>query len=182
MTTRVFPLEIKPLNLSHAAVLQKLADHPAISATTRIPYPYPPGQAEKFIRVRMQERRRGQSFTFAIRHNKQVVGVCGLIGVTPDRRAELGYWIGVPYWRSGFASRAVAEVLAISFGSLAMQEVYARCLSTNTPSRRVLEKNGFRPGSSGPHDIPHWPKEVLMVTYRLPQAGYKGTMGLLPQP
>jgi RimJ/RimL family protein N-acetyltransferase len=181
MNARVIPLEINPLNLSHASVLQKLASHPAISATTRIPYPYPPGQAEKFIRVRMQERRRGQSFTFAIRHNKQVVGVCGLIGVTPDRRAELGYWIGVPYWGSGFASQAVAEVLAISFGTLAMQEVYAKCLSSNAPSRRVLEKNGFRLGSSEAHDIPHWPKEQLMVTYRLPLAGYKGTTGLPPQ-
>ncbi len=58
---------LEPIALSHAPPLQVLAGDPAIAATTRIVHPYPPGQAEKFIRVRMREREAGLSWVFAIK-------------------------------------------------------------------------------------------------------------------
>ncbi len=164
--------QLEPVNLSHAPSLQVLAGDPAIAATTRIAHPYPPGQAEKFIRVRMREREDGLSWVFAVKLAGEVVGVCGLLEITPRRVAEIGYWIGRPYWGRGLATEAVAGTLRFSFGTLLLREVFAKCLADNHGSRRVLEKNGFRYAGSEPHHVPHWPATTPLLIYRVAGAAF----------
>ncbi len=163
---------LEPVALSHAPPLQVLAGDPAIAATTRIVHPYPPGQAEKFIRVRMREREEGLSCVFAVKLADEVVGVCGLLEITPRRVAEIGYWIGRPYWGRGLATRAVADTLRFSFGTLALREVFAKCLADNQGSRRVLEKNHFRYAGTEPHHVPHWPATTPLLLYRVTEAAF----------
>jgi RimJ/RimL family protein N-acetyltransferase len=164
--------QLEPVNLSHAPPLQVLAGDPAIAATTRIAHPYPPGQAEKFIRVRMREREDGLSWVFAVKLAGEVVGVCGLLEITPRRVAELGYWIGRPYWGRGLATEAVAGTLRFSFGTLLLREVFAKCLADNHGSRRVLEKNRFQYAGSEPHHVPHWPATTSLLLYRITGAAF----------
>ena len=59
-------------------------------------------------------------------------------------RAELGYWIGVPFWGQGHATEAVAAVLAFGFGPLGLHRIHATVFPRNPASARVLEKSGFR--------------------------------------
>jgi RimJ/RimL family protein N-acetyltransferase len=150
-----------------------MAGDAAIAATTRIAHPYPPGQAERFIRVRMRERQAGLSWIFAVKHAHAVVGVCGLIGVSPSREAEIGYWIGRPYWGRGFATQAVADTLGFSFRQLKLREVYAKCLTGNYGSQQVLGKNGFRYTGTEPHDVPHWPAGSSLLVYRISRAQWQ---------
>lgn len=165
---------LEPVDLSHAASLQAMAGDPAIAATTRITHPYPPGQAERFIRVRMRERETGLSWVFAVKHAGAVVGVCGLIEVSPSREAEIGYWIGRSYWGRGFATCAVAKTLGVSFGQLNLREVYAKCLTGNYGSQQVLEKNEFRYTGAESHKVPHWPTGTSLLVYRISRTQWQG--------
>ncbi len=56
----------------------------------------------------------------------------------------LGYWIGEPYAGKGIATAAVRAMAGFAFRSLRLHRLEAACLPTNVPSRRVLEKAGFR--------------------------------------
>lgn len=172
MSSPAATFQLEPVNLSHAPPLQVLAGDRAIAATTRIAHPYPPGQAEKFIRARMREREDGLSWVFAVKLAGEVVGVCGLLEITPRRAAELGYWIGRPYWGRGLATQAVAGTLRFSFGTLLLREVFAKCLADNHGSRRVLEKNRFLYAGTEPHHVPHWPATTSLLLYRITGAGF----------
>ncbi len=164
---------LEPVDLSHAVPLQAMAGDPAIAATTRIAHPYPTGQAKRFIRVRMREREAGLSWVFAVKHASTVVGVCGLIEVSPSRQAEIGYWIGRPYWGRGFATQAVASTLRFSFGELNLREVYAKCLDSNYGSQQVLGKNGFHCTGAESHNVLHWPADTSLLIYRINRAQWQ---------
>lgn len=56
----------------------------------------------------------------------------------------LGYWIGQRHAGRGHATAAVRAVVRHSFETLKLHRLEASCLPTNHPSRRVLEKSGFR--------------------------------------
>jgi len=53
---------------------------------------------------------------------------------------SVGYWIARSYWGRGIASRALEMFLAEE----RRRPLHATAASTNTPSRRILERCGFR--------------------------------------
>ena len=58
--------------------------------------------------------------------------------------AEIGYWIGEPYWGRGIATEAVRQLLEISWEQYPeVVRIYAELFPTNIASARALEKNGF---------------------------------------
>lgn len=61
-----------------------------------------------------------------------------------DREAEIGYWIGVPYWGQGYIPEAVDELLRRCFQDLACTGVWCVYYDGNLKSKRVQEKCGFR--------------------------------------
>ena len=60
-----------------------------------------------------------------------------------SQTASLGYWIGLPFTRRGYMTRAVDVVAGYSFEELLLHRIEAACLPINAPSIRVLENNGF---------------------------------------
>ena len=58
--------------------------------------------------------------------------------------AELGYWLAEPYWGRGLVSRAVVEMVDYGFSRWPIERIFARPFATNSGSRRVLEKAGFK--------------------------------------
>ena len=58
--------------------------------------------------------------------------------------AEIGYWIGVPYWGQGLIPEAVRCLLRRCFEDLGMTAVWCGYYDGNVKSRRVMEKCGFR--------------------------------------
>ena len=58
--------------------------------------------------------------------------------------AEIGYWIGVPYWGQGLIPEAVRCLLKRCFEDLGMTAVWCGYYDGNVKSRRVMEKCGFR--------------------------------------
>ena len=60
-----------------------------------------------------------------------------------EQEAEIGYWIGVPYWGQGLIPEAVRELLRRCFEDLRCAAVWCGYFDGNEKSRRVQEKCGF---------------------------------------
>jgi len=131
-----------------APALERLAAAREIADTTiSIPHPYTRADAERFIACQRDAAARGDEVVFGIRRrlDDQLVGCVSLREI--DRvhlQAELGYWIGVPYWNQGYATEAAAAAVAYGFGSLGLNRIYAHHMARNQASGRVLERVGMR--------------------------------------
>ncbi len=150
------PLHLEPTDRRHAPAFQRLAAHPEVAATTQIPHPYPPDGAERFVEdVARPGRAAGTLFAFVIADGAEVVGHISLKHVDRERgQAEVGYWVGRPYWGRGYASVAVCEAVRIAFEEMGLRRLYAHVLAHNPASARVLEKAGFEPVELGPGEAP----------------------------
>ena len=58
--------------------------------------------------------------------------------------AEVGYWVGEPYWGQGLATDAIRTMAKYAFETLTFRRLQAGVFATNPASARVLEKAGFR--------------------------------------
>jgi len=125
----------------------RLAGAPKIAATTLlIPHPYTEEDARKFLAKSGEDFGAGRSFTFAVSilPERALCGAVGLSIAEAHGRAELGYWIGVPFWGKGFATEAASAAVAFGFEALHLHRIYAQCFAGNKTSQRVLEKIGMR--------------------------------------
>jgi RimJ/RimL family protein N-acetyltransferase len=120
-------------------IVQLAGDRRVAENTARIPHPYAADEAEQFV---AQANRQNDSATFAITLNGSLIGACG-IDVRQDG-AELGYWLGVPFWGCGYATEAVRAVIDYGFGALGYEMLHSGARVSNPASRRVLEKCGFQ--------------------------------------
>jgi ribosomal-protein-alanine N-acetyltransferase len=155
-TLRTERLVLRPFTLEDAPAVQKLAGAREVALNTAmIPHPYPDGAAEAWISVDDPHR-------FAI-DDGQLVGAMGLI-LKGDGIAEIGYWIGVPFWSRGYASEAAAEVLRYGFEQLGLHRIYAGHYVRNGASGRVMQKIGMRYEGTLRHHAFKW-GEYLDVAY-----------------
>ncbi len=139
-------LRLRPFTLLDAPELQRRAGAPEVAAgTLRIPHPYPDGLAEAWVLSHPGGYARGEELTLAITRLEDglLLGAIGLAIAGDDARAELGYWIGVPYWGRGYATEAAAAILAHGFRSLGLARIHACHFAGNVASGRVLQKIGM---------------------------------------
>lgn len=139
------PIRLARLSGHHVNEIQALAGDEGIARWTDIPHPYPRDGARAYVEGELRLYARGLRAAFAVCEAGRVVGITGLARVpaAPDR-AELGYWIGRPYWGRGRATAAVAQTLTHGFDRMRLAVVFARSFSANRASARVLEKLAFR--------------------------------------
>lgn len=128
-----------------AAVVQKLAGDRAIAATTQnIPHPYEVGMAESWIAAHNERLRQGHAaFAIVLRASNDLIGTIGLRIDAGSSKAELGYWVGVPYWNNGYATEAARRLVEYGFDSLLLNRIAARHFTRNPASGRVMEKIGM---------------------------------------
>lgn len=128
-----------------AAAIQLLAGDERIADTTaNIPHPYPPGAAELWLKEVAVAMQAGEQLVYVITLAREstLVGVVSLMNIKAAE-AELGYWIGVPFWGRGIATSAVRCLVEYCLGQLGLQRIHARVLSRNPASSRVLLRAGF---------------------------------------
>lgn len=68
----------------------------------------------------------------------------GLIRRGVAQACTLGYWMGQRHAGKGHMTEAVRGAVRFAFSELALHRVEAACLPHNEPSRRLLERVGFR--------------------------------------
>lgn len=140
-------LVLRAYTPADTANLVRLAGTREVAATTlRIPHPYREQDAIDFIASCRPDFELGRSarFAIALRATGEFCGGIGLRMMLEHHRAELGYWLGVPYWGKGYATEAAQEVLRFGFETLKLRRIYASYVTANLASGRVLEKIGMR--------------------------------------
>lgn len=135
---------IRPWALSDAASLQRYADNRKIwlNLRDRFPHPYSMDDAHAFLGLVMNQK---PTTIFAIALPSEAIGCIGLqLGSDIYRKtAELGYWLGEPFWGRGIMSEAIAEFTRCAFETFDLARIYAEPFAHNHASARVLEKTGF---------------------------------------
>lgn len=140
-------LLLRPFTSADAKDVQRLAGDKAIADTTlNIPHPYLDGVAEEWIATHQSgfEARKVVNFAVVSRDTGELFGCASLINLSARyERAELGYWIGRPYWNKGYCTEAARAVVEYGFSVLELRRIYARFLKRNPASGRVMEKIGM---------------------------------------
>ena len=152
-------LTLRPFVAGDAAIVHLLCGDVAVADTTRnIPHPYPDGAAQAWIATHAAQRAAGTGLTLAItnRQSGWVIGAISLDIHRDDDRAELGYWIGRPWWGQGFATEAAQAVIAYAFRDLGLNRIVARHLTRNPASGRVMVKSGLRFVGTLHQDVKKW--------------------------
>jgi [ribosomal protein S5]-alanine N-acetyltransferase len=140
-------LVLRPFALSDAPAVQRLAGAREVAASTlNVPHPYPDGAAEEWIRSHAPKFAEGTLAPFALtlRSDRALVGAMGLTIASEHAHAELGYWVGVPFWGQGYATEAARAVIRYGFVDLGLNRVFAHHFTSNPASGRVLAKAGMR--------------------------------------
>jgi RimJ/RimL family protein N-acetyltransferase len=161
-------LTLRPFQLTDAAQVQQLAGDKDIASTTlNIPHPYEDGMAQEWIEPHQERFEKGLSVVFAItdRAEGHLMGAIGL-ELNPDHeRAELGYWVGKPYWNQGYCSEAARAVLEYAFRVKGLNRVYAMHILRNPSSGRVMQKIGMtREGTLREH-VKKWEETEDLAIY-----------------
>jgi [ribosomal protein S5]-alanine N-acetyltransferase len=114
-----------------------------ITLRDRIPYPYTEADAEAWIAFNDQQ---GEPVhNFAIDLKGEAIGAIGFEPMSDVHRltAEIGYWIGEPFWGRGIATAALERATAHGFATLGLERIQAMVFGGNLASARVLEKAGY---------------------------------------
>jgi len=139
--------ELRDWRPGDAESLVRYADNYEVAKNLRniFPHPYTLEDAKTYINICMSSDRT-REYLKAIVVNDEAVGSIGLF-LQDDvhcKSAELGYWLGEPFWHRGIMSAAVKQICAYAFAEYDLVRIYAEPFAHNTGSRKVLEKAGFK--------------------------------------
>lgn len=70
----------------------------------------------------------------------------GAIGTRPrgvPGRADVGYWLGRPYWGKGLMTEALAALVTLGTTELGYAKIEADVFAHNVAGRRLVERAGF---------------------------------------
>jgi [ribosomal protein S5]-alanine N-acetyltransferase len=139
-------LLLRPFRLADADRVQRLAgDREVADTLLKVPYPYEDGMAEKWIADQQDwfERRQQAVFAVTLKSDDTLIGAIGLRLEMNDQRAELGYWIGKPYWNHGYCTEAARAAIQFGFEQLNLNRIFAHHFVRNPASGRVMQKLGM---------------------------------------
>ncbi len=81
---------------------------------------------------------------YAIVVDGAFAGSIDLHGELPDERsAQIGYWLGTPYWGHGWMTKSVVALVRHGFTTRAMRRLELIANAANVRSRAVAERAGF---------------------------------------
>lgn len=139
-------LILRPWQASDAESLYKYASHPEVGPAAGWP---PHTSVENSLEIIRGVLSAPETYAVIDKQTNCAVGSVGLmigkasgLGIS-DAEAEIGYWVGVPYWGRGFIPEAVGELLRYAFEELQLEKVWCGYFDGNAKSRRVQEKCGF---------------------------------------
>lgn len=126
-------------------IAELAGDWNVASMTARIPYPYTRADAHQWLETLVEGE-----VVFVVECEATLVGMTGYQPAADRRSAEIGYWIGKPYWGRGFATEAARAIVSTAFSRSGLAHLDCCHFVDNEGSRRVVEKLGFSrlgPGS-----------------------------------
>ncbi len=142
MTAR---LTLRPFTKNDSVDVQKLVGNVNVSKSTMsIPHPYDNRQATEWIACHQLQWYQKLAVTYAIVYSatNDLVGAISLMDISRGE-ADLGYWIGEPYWNTGFCTEASNAIIRFAFHAMGLQKLTANHASNNPASGKVMRKIGM---------------------------------------
>lgn len=135
--------------------------------TSNIPYPYTEDDAKFWLKMSKDAFENKTGFTFGIRNKEeQLIGAIGLHD-RDDDKAELGYWIGIPYWNKGYVTEAAKAIVNFGFEELELNKIYATHLIHNPASGKIMEKIGMEKEALLKQHVKHDNEYFDLVMYSI---------------
>ena len=136
-------LKLRPYTEADIPELLPLIGTREVAATTlRIAHPYTEQDAQAFLELAKDPDKLWVAIT--LRSDGRQIGGIGLRVEKQHQHAELGYWLGVPFWGHGYATEAAADILRYGFETLALHRIFASHFKQNPASGRILKKVGMK--------------------------------------
>ncbi len=155
-------LLLRPLTRRDAPQIALLAGEWNVACMTdRIPYPYQEQDAMEWINGLPPEEH-----VFAIDLNGTLIGLCGVLE-RKQGEAEIGYWIGKPWWGDGYATEATTALLSYCFKERKFSRLICCHYFDNLASARVIKKLGFEKTGECSAWCQARRQQVPAVTYEL---------------
>lgn len=140
-------ISIRPWKREDAPELAETMSNPKVQANLRdgLPYPYTEKDALEYIDAMLAADPQS-TFAFAVDLDGRAVGSIGAFRKDNIHRrtAEVGYYVGEPYWGKGIMTEALKLLCDYIFANTDILRLYAEPFAYNAGSRRVLEKCGFQ--------------------------------------
>lgn len=158
MTLETERLILRSWEESDAADLFEFAKDPAVGGAAGWNPHKSVDESLEIIRTVLGEP---ETYAVVLKENMRAVGSVGLMIGGKSRldisenEAEIGYWIGVPFWGRGLIPEAVRELVRYGFEELGLVRIWCGYFDGNEKSKRVQEKCGFK--------YHHTNKDVLWV-------------------
>lgn len=140
ITRRLVLREVTALDVPRMA--QLAGDWDIARMTARIPYPYSEDLAQEWLATLGTEE-----MVRAVTLEGELIGAVGFVR-GDDQSAEIGYWIGKPWWGQGFATEAASALVRHCFATERMKRLTCCHFDDNPASQRIIEKLGFRPNGT----------------------------------
>ncbi len=127
--------------LDDVDILCELANNVKIyEMLARLPHPYKEEHAIEFIN---EIARTNNEHAYAItKKDGNLIGVMSFAKFL-DKKIELGYWLGEPYWGKGYASEAALGIINVAKATGICPPIVSRAISANKASINVLKKCSF---------------------------------------
>ena len=173
-------LVLRPFVDADAGQVQLLAGDRAVAAMTlHIPHPYEDGMAQAWIATHELAFRNGEQATFAVvlRDEDVLIGAVGLRIVAEGQRAELGYWIGRPWWGRGYCTEAARAAVRYGFEGLRLNRISASHFSGNPASGRVMQKLGMQREGCQRQHIRKGDRYVDLICYGILRGEHEAQLG-----
>lgn len=140
-------LILRPWTESDAESLYNLAKDPLVGPIAGWPVHTSIENSREIINAILSSE---GTYAVTLKGEDKAIGSIGLmvgdksnIGIKDDE-AEIGYWVGVPYWGNGFIPEAVKALMKYAFEERDMSILWCGYFDGNEKSKRVQEKCGFK--------------------------------------
>ena len=144
-------IRLRPYTLCDAKDVALLAgDYRVAKETMNIPHPYNADEAEAWISsldTAWCNRERAE-YAIILKKDDQYIGGISFFDINGDE-AEIGYWIGVPYWNKGYCTEAGQRLVQFGRSALSLRKITAMHLASNPKSGKVLKNIGLDWRESG---------------------------------
>lgn len=146
MTFETERLLLRPWQESDAAALFRYASSPDVGPAAGWPAHKSEAESLSIIRNVLSAE---ETYAVVLKAAGEAVGSISLKPqgvsdlVSSPEEAELGYWLGVPFWGQGLIPEAAETILRHGFEDLGLRKIWCASYAGNEKSRRVQEKCGF---------------------------------------
>lgn len=170
-------LRLRLFSLADAPVVRELAGDPDVVKTTaRLPHPYEEGMAKAWIESHALAHEEGTQVNYAVtmRSDGALIGSISFAVNKFSQWAELGYWIGKPYWGNGYGTEAGRAMVDLGFHKLGFNRIQAQHMANNPASGRIMQKLGMKYEGTRRQALLRFDAYHDLVMYAILRSEYSG--------